>query len=95
MSPLAVVTAIIMGSAITITIGLAMVLIVFLVLVGEQPRLALETRPLFVNFLLFVGLATVSSAAFWAVIRRRAWLWPAQAVTYLALTIVAVHYWPR
>jgi hypothetical protein len=94
-SPLAVLTAIIMGSAITIAVGLAMVLVVFLVLSGEQPRLALELRHLFVTFLLFVVLAVVSSAAFWAVIKGRRWWWPAQFLTYLALALIAFYYWPR
>ena len=95
MSPLAVLTGIIMGSAITLTVGLAMVLVVFVVLAGDHPRIAIEANRLLVTFLLAFTLAGVSSAAFWAVLRRRRWMWAAQAGTWLTMAAMAAYYWPR
>ena len=49
-TPLAVLTGIIMGSAVTISIGLAMVLAVFLMMGGEYPALTREFTPLLTSF---------------------------------------------
>jgi O-antigen/teichoic acid export membrane protein len=95
MSPLAVLTGIVMGSAITMTVGLAMVLIVFVVLAGEHPRLGAEAYRLLASFGLFLSLALVSSAAFWAVLRRRRWMWAAQVATWVAVAAIARFYWPK
>jgi hypothetical protein len=94
MSPLAVVTGIIMGSAVTIAIGLAMVIVVFLSITGEEPDLAREFGHLSVSFGLFFVLALVSSYAFIGTLRRRAWLWHAQAATWLGVAAIAWYYWP-
>jgi hypothetical protein len=95
MSPLAVLTGIVLGSAVTITIGLAMVIVVFLSLSGDQPGLAREYRPLLASFGLFLGLALVSGYAFVATLKRPRWLWPAQAATWIAIGAIAWFYWPK
>jgi hypothetical protein len=95
MSPLAVLTGIIMGSAVTATIGLAMVIIVFLTLTGEHPRLAEEHGVLLRSFGLFFGLALISGYAFVGTLRQRRWRWYAQAGTWLGIATMAWFYWPR
>jgi hypothetical protein len=95
MSPLAVLTAIILGSAVTITIGLAMVIVVFLTMGGEYPALAREYPSLLKSFLLFLILALISGYAFIGTLRRRRWLWLAQAGTWLTIAALAAHYWPK
>ncbi len=95
MSPLAVLTGIIMGSAVTITIGLAMVIVVFLSLSGDQPGLAREYGHLLASFGLFLGLALVSGYAFVGALKRPRWLWPAQGATWAAIAAIAWYYWPR
>ncbi len=95
MSPLAVLTGIIMGSAVTIALGLAMTLAVFLILSGEHPRLAAEYAMLMKSFALFFLLAMVASYAFVGVLRQRSWRWYAQAATWLIITGIAAFYWPR
>jgi hypothetical protein len=94
MSPLAVFTGIIMGSAVTIALGLAMVLVVFLILSGEHPRLIAEYGTLLRSFGLFFVLALCASSAFVGQLRRHAWRWYAQAATWLAIAGIAVYYWP-
>jgi len=95
MSPLAVLTGIILGSAVTIVIGLAMVLVVFLVMSGEQPELAREYFPLLKSFALFLGLAFVAGYAFVGTLRQKRWLWLAQAGTWAAIAVLAAYYWPK
>ena len=95
MSPLAVLTGIIMGSAVTISIGLAMVLVVFLLMAGDYPALAREYGALLSSFLLFLTLAFVSAYAFLAVLRQTRWQWYAQAATWLTIALLTFHYWPK
>jgi len=95
MSPLAVLTGIILGSAVTIAVGLAMVIVVFLSLAGDQPQLAREYGHLLASFGLFLGLALVSGYAFVATLKARRWLWYAQAATWLGIGAIAWYYWPR
>lgn len=95
LSPLAVLMGIIMGSAVTISIGLAMVLVVFLSMAGDYPALAREFRPLLASFLLFLALAFVSAYAFIGVLRQTRWQWYAQGATWLTIGVLAVHYWPK
>ena len=69
--------------------------IVFVVLAGEHPRLGIEAYRLLASFGLFLTLALVSSAAFWGVLRKRRWMWAAQAATWLAVVAIARFYWPK
>lgn len=94
MTPLAVLTGIVLGSAVTITLGLAMVLAVFLILGHEYARTGIEMRHLLQTLGLFFALALVSSSAFWSVLRRRSWWWCAQGAMWLVVTGLGVYYWP-
>lgn len=95
MSPLAVITAIVMGSAVTITLGLAMVTAVFLILGSDYPRQVLELPHLLKSLGLFLTLATAGATAFWAVMYRRPWLWAAQAAMWLTVLGLGFYYWPK
>ena len=95
MSPLAVLTGIILGSAVTIAIGLALVIVVFLSVSGDYPSLAREYGQLLQSFLLFLGLGFVSGYAFIGTLRRRRWLWVAQGGTWLTIAALGFYYWPR
>jgi len=95
MSPLAVLTGIIMGSAVTITIGLAMVLVVFLTMSREYTAFAREYDSLIVSFGLFLGLSFVASYAFVGTLRERRWRWWAQAAMWATVGAIALHYWPK
>ncbi len=95
MTPLAVLMGILMGSAVTITVGLALVLIVFLLMSHDYPALARETAPLLKSFFLFLALAFVSSYAFMGVLRLRPWRFWAVGATALTVAALAWHYWPR
>jgi hypothetical protein len=94
MSPLAVLTGIVLGSAVCIAVGLAMVIVVFLALAGEYPQLAAEHGALLKSFLLFFALALVAGYAFVGTLRRRRWLWLAQGATWLAIAAIGWYFWP-
>jgi hypothetical protein len=95
MTPLAVLIGIIMGSAVTIAIGLAMVVVVFLSLGAEQPDLTREYGHLMASFSLFFVLSMISSYAFVGVLRERPWRWRAQAGMWLVVAGLVAYYWPR
>jgi hypothetical protein len=95
MTPLTVLIGIIMGSAVTISIGLAMVLVVFLTMGHDYPTLAREYGSLLINFLLFLGLAFVSAYAFVGELRLRPWRHWAHLATFAAVGGLVLHYWPR
>ncbi len=95
MTPLAVLVGIVMGSAVTITLGLALVLCVFLLMGQEYPALGREYGPLLQSFFLFLTLAFVSSYAFMGILRLRPWRFWAVTVVLLNVAALAWHYWPR
>ena len=95
MGPLAVLTAIVFGSAAAISFGLTATLVVFAVLQGEQPQLAHELVPLLRSCLWFVALAAVSGAALYSALKQRTWSNWAQGAMWCAIGVVGLVYWPR
>ncbi len=95
MRPLAVLIGILMGSATSIVLGLGMVLIIFLILVGERPELDAEFPALVRAVGLFALLAGASAASFVGELRTRRWRHAALAATVASLALVVWVYWPR
>lgn len=76
MRPLTVITGILLGSCVAITVSLAAVLCVFLILGDEHPRLQPEFRPLLYSVLIFLGMTSISGASFYTLLREhRARYW--------------------
>lgn len=94
MSPLAALTAILLGSALAITVGLVMVLTVYAILGGEYPRLAAETPALLRSLVLFGVMTAIGAAAFIGVLRQYRWRWWAQAGLYTWIGVTVLAYWP-
>ena len=94
MRPLTMITGILLGSCAAIAVSLALVLIVFLLLGDEHPRLQHELRPLLTSMLIFLGMTAISAASFYSLlIDHRARL-VAQGVMWLGLLGTAWYYWP-
>jgi tellurite resistance protein TehA-like permease len=86
---------IVMGSTVSIAIGLALTIIVFALLPEYSDRLAEEYGPLWRSFL---GMALVSGlavASFLAELRQRAWRRYAHAALLVVLAGGLWLYWPR
>lgn len=94
MSPLAALTAILLGSAVAITTGLLMVLAVYGILGSDYPRLAAETPTLLRSLGLFAVMTVIGTAAFIGVQRHRSWRWWAQAGLYAWMALIVLAYWP-
>jgi hypothetical protein len=93
MRPLAVLNAIVFGSAAAITFGLVGVVIVFLVLRGQHPQMNNEFATLLVASCLFAVLAAVAGASLFSMLKQLRWRWIAQAAMWLLVAGIALFYW--
>jgi hypothetical protein len=95
MSPLAVLNALIFGSAAAIGFGLTATAVVFSILKSEQPERAREHTRLLVSCGWFWLLAATAGASLFATLRRAYWRHWAQAGMWIALTLIVFVYWPK
>lgn len=82
MRPLTVITGIMLGSCLAITVSLAAVLFVFLVLGEDYPRLQHEFRPLLSSVSIFLGMTIISAASFYALLINHRARWWAQMLMW-------------
>jgi hypothetical protein len=94
MRPLAVLIGIVMGSAVSIAVGLALTWVVFQFLPDSAAAWTAEERPLVQAVGLFGLLAAVASASFVGEVRGRPWRRFAQAGLVLVLGAAVWVYWP-
>lgn len=94
MRPLTMITGILLGSCLSITISLVLVLVVFLVLGDEYPRLQHEFRPLVVSMTIFFGMTVLSAASFYSLLIGHRGRFLAQTVMWLGLAATTWYYWP-
>jgi len=93
MKPLTVVTGIILGSCLSIALSLAAVLLMFLVLGEDYPRVEHEFGALTTSLGIFVCMTAVSAMSFYSLlIRHRARL-PAQLAMWFGLALTGLYYW--
>ena len=95
MTPLVVLIGIVMGSAVTLSMGLGMVLVVLIVASHSQADLGRDLVPLFGSFLLFVGLASISALAFLWELKKHRLRVVAQGLMWATVGLIAWHYWPN
>ena len=95
MRPLTVLIGILMGSAASITFGMAAVLIVFVLLAGRHPELSHELPQVVLSLAAFGVLTAASAGSFVGQAKGRSWRGWAHAGTALCLIAVVMLYWPR
>jgi multisubunit Na+/H+ antiporter MnhF subunit len=93
--PLAVLIGIVMGSAVSLAVGLLMTMIVILMIPEHADRLAAEKTPLVEAILLFTLLSAAAAASFYGEIRLRRWRFPAHFALVAVLSAAFWIYWPR
>jgi hypothetical protein len=93
--PLAVLLGIVMGSTVSIAVGLAMTLVVFALLPEHADRIDAEFAPL-LRMLAAMTLAAVAAvASFYGELRDRAWRYGAHAGLAVVMAVTIFLYWPR
>lgn len=94
MRPLTVITGILLGSSVSITLSLTAVILIFLILGDEYPRLAYEFSDLIKSTLIFVVLTAISAASFYSLLKDWQSRWWLQFALWAALLATGFYYWP-
>jgi hypothetical protein len=94
MRPLTVITGIVLGSCVSITVSLAAVLFIFLILGEDYPRLDAEFGALITSLLIFSAMTTISALSFYSLLIRHRWRAPAQVLMWLGVVVTGFYYWP-
>ena len=95
MHPLAMLTGIVLGSAVSISVALTLTLVVFLLLPEYAPRIGEEFPPLLRALAGSALLALLAAAAFLGEVKQRPWRRIAQAALWGVLAVGAWWMWPR
>jgi hypothetical protein len=94
MRPLTILLGIVMGSTVSLAVGLLMTWVVILFLPRDAERFAPEQAPLLQAIAIFTALAAATAASFYGDLRTRGWRLAAHAVTVLLLAATIWVYWP-
>ena len=94
MSPLGFLTGVVLGSAASISLVLALVVVIFVLTAAGEPVITAEYPGLLAAAGLFGLLATAAALAFFGLQRGRPWRWLAQGAMWLALLLLGWYYWP-
>ena len=94
MRPLAVLTALVFGSAAAVSFGLTATTAVFLILRAEQPELQRELPALLRSCAWFLLLTAVGGAALYTTIKADRRRWIAQGAMWSTVALIAYVYWP-
>jgi hypothetical protein len=90
--PIAVLNAILFGSAAAIAFGLCGILVVFLILQGRHPEIGAEIPLLWRSGALFAMLAALSGVSLFGVIKKTRWRCIAQVATWLLVAGITAFY---
>ncbi len=94
MRPLTVINGIFLGSCLSISVSLGLVLIVFFVISDDYPRLQAEFRPLTISLSIFLGMTAISAASFYSLLINHRWRWYGQGLLWAGLGATGWYYWP-
>ncbi len=94
MRPLTAINGILLGSCVAITVSLTAVLVVFLVLGDDYPRLQGEFDALVASVLIFLGMTAISAASFYTLVINHKARFIAQAALWGGLVATTLYYLP-
>lgn len=94
MRPLAVLLGIVMGSAVSIAVGLILTWVVFLFLSDSAARFAPERLPLARGIAVFTLVSAASAASFYGELRVQHWRFASHTALAALLGLAAWLYWP-
>lgn len=94
MRPLMVINGVLLGSSLSIALSLGMVLVVFLIIGSDAPRIESEMRPLTLSMLIFLSMTIISAGSFYTLAVGHRWRKFAQALLWLGFAGTVWYYWP-
>ena len=95
MRPLAVLIAIVFGSATAISFGLLATLIVLFVLKDKYPQFGAELLPLLLSSGVFLLIVAASGASLYSTLKASRWQGLAHAAMCLIVLGAGLYLWPR
>jgi hypothetical protein len=95
MRPLAVLIGIVMGSAVSLAVGLLLTWVTLQFLPEYATLLAAERAPLGQAIAVFTLISAAAGVSFYGEIRARGWRFAAHAATVAFLGLAVWLYWPR
>ena len=94
MRPLTVITGILLGSCLSIALSLALVVIVFLLLGDDYPRLQFEFRALVESMLIFLVMTVIAAGSFYTLLTDHRWRYLAQVLLWAGIAATTWYYLP-
>jgi len=94
MRPLTVITGILAGSCVSIAVSLAAVLLVYLILGDQYPRISYEFKPLMASLLVFLVMTAISALSFYTLLINHKAAPLAQLTMWAGLFATAYYYIP-
>jgi hypothetical protein len=94
MRPLTILLGIVMGSTVSLSVGLIGTWIVILFLPQDAARFAPEHASLLEAMAVFTALAAATAFSFYGDLRNRGWRLCAHALSLVLLTVTIWVYWP-
>lgn len=94
MRPLTVITGVVLGSCLSITVSLLAVLVIFLLLGDDHPRLAAEFGAMRASLGVFSAMTAISALSFYSLLIHHKWRVAAQLTMWLGLAATGYYYWP-
>jgi len=94
MRPLTVLLGIVMGSTVSLAVGLLLTWVVILFLPQDEAQFAPEHLPLLRAVAVFTLFAAASAASFYGDLRSRSWRFMAHGMTLAMLGVAVWMYWP-
>ena len=94
MRPLTVITGILLGSCLAITVSLSAVLVIFLVLGDDYPRVNHEFDALLSSVGIFFVMTAICAASFYGLLINHAWRYWGQAIMWAGVAATTWYYLP-
>ena len=94
MRPMTVLTGFVLGTAVSITFGLAVVGLLFLILASDYPQVRAEISPLLQASGVFLCLTVAAGVSFIGLLRGRRWRWAAQIAMWAVVAGAVLYFLP-
>ena len=94
MRPLTAINGILLGSCVAISVSLAAVLVIFLFLGDDYPRVQNEFNALVTSLLIFLGMTAISAASFYTLLVNHRYRLIAQAALWGGVVATTLYYLP-
>ena len=94
MRPLTIINLLLLGTAVSISLSLSVVALLFVLLAPKYPQMGAEIGTLFKSTALFYVLTALCGVSFIGLLRERRWRWVAQAAMWAGLVVVVWYFLP-